>query len=29
MQKVPETTEGEIQNAIGHEEEVVFKIYDL
>ena len=29
MQKVPETTEGEIQNAIGHEEEVVFKSYDI
>ena len=29
MQKVPETTEGEIQNAIGNEEEVVFKSYDL
>ena len=29
MLKVPETNEGEIQDAIGHEEEVVFKSYDL
>ena len=29
MQNLPETTEGEIQNAIGTEEEVVFKSYDL
>ena len=29
MLKVPETNEGEIQDDIGHEEEVVFKSYDL
>ena len=28
MQKVPETTEDEIQNAMEHEEEVIFKSYD-
>ena len=28
MQKVEETTEAEIQNAMEHEEEVIFKSYD-
>ena len=28
MQKVAETTEAEIQNAMEHEEEVIFKSYD-
>ena len=29
MLKVPETNEEEVQDDIGHEEEVVFKSYDL
>ena len=29
MQKVAETTEAEIQNAMEHEEEVIFEGYDL